>query len=62
MDVLKSVQAAGKNLHISISPEEVEEALAMLSARGLYIVTYAESQAQAEELLEHAENWSVDRG
>ncbi|MGC9349562.1 MAG: hypothetical protein ACP5JG_15600 [Anaerolineae bacterium] len=62
MDVLKKVQAAGKNLHISISPEEVEEALSMLSARGLYIVTHAKNQTLAEELLEQVESWSVDRG
>lgn len=61
VDVLKKVQAAGKNLHISIPPEEVEQALSMLSARGLYIATNTEYQAQAEELLRQAERWSVDR-
>lgn len=61
VDVLKKVQAAGKNLHISIAPEEVEQALSILSARGLYIATHTENQAQAEELLRQAESWSVDR-
>jgi hypothetical protein len=62
MDVLKKVQAAGKNLHISIPPEGVEEALSMLSARGLFIVTHAEDQTHAEELLRQAECLSTDRG
>ena len=61
-DVLKKVQAAGKNLHITISPDEVEPALAVLSARGLFIQTWTETQTQAEELLAQAERLSVDRG
>jgi len=62
VEVLKKVQAAGKNLHIAIASEEVEQALSLLSARGLFIKTWTETQAQAERLLEQAENWSVDRG
>lgn len=62
IDVLKRVQAAGKNLHISIAAEEVEQALSMLSARGLYISTHTENQTHAEELLRQAESWSVDGG
>jgi hypothetical protein len=62
MDILTKVQAAGKNLAIWIAPEKVEQALSMLSARGLYISTYAKNQTQAEELLGQAESWSVDRG
>jgi hypothetical protein len=61
-DVLKKVQVAGKNLHINIAPDDVEPALSMLSARGLFIATAAETQAQAEELLAQAERLSVDRG
>lgn len=62
MDTLKQVQAAGKNVHISIPADEVEPALAGLSARGLYIQTSAKSENQARELLRRAEQWSVDRG
>lgn len=61
-EVLKKVQAAGKNLHISIIPQEVEQALSMLSARRLFIQTCTKTQARAEELLAQAEGWSVDRG
>ena len=62
LDVLKTVQAAGKNLQIYLSPDEVEPALRVLSARGLFISTWAETEAKARDLLQHAERWSVDRG
>lgn len=62
MDVLKKVQNAGKNLQIYIPPCEVEPALRELSARGLFIHTWAETEDQARELLKNAEKWSVDRG
>ena len=37
MPVLKKVQAAGKNLHIGIPPNEIRSALRELSAKGLFI-------------------------
>ena len=60
--VLEKVQAAGRNLHISIPPEEVKPALELLSARGLYVQTWCQSEAAARQLLADAEEWSVDRG
>ncbi|MEI6808218.1 MAG: hypothetical protein WCN95_05810 [bacterium] len=62
MEVLKKVQKAGKNLHIAIPPEEVKPALEQLSARGLYISTWAGTESEAHQLLQNAERWSVDRG
>jgi hypothetical protein len=62
MDVLKKVQAAGKNLHISIPAGEVKAALGQLSARGLLISTSVETEAEARALLHLAEKLSVDRG
>ena len=56
--VLKKVQAAGKNLHIDLRPDEVEPALAELSARGLFIATSCETEAEARALLKNAEKWS----
>ena len=50
-DVLKKVQQAGKNLHISIPPQEVKTALDMLSSRGLFIETWAGSEEDAEALV-----------
>jgi len=61
MDVLKRVQAAGKNLHISIPASEVETALSQLSARGLFIDTSTGTEDEARDLLVQAERWSVDR-
>ncbi len=60
LDVLRYVQAHGKNLHIGIPPEEVEAALTLLSARGLFIQTHCESEEQAQALLRNAEKWSHD--
>lgn len=62
LDVLRQVQAAGKNLHISIPVAEVQAALGLLSARGLFINTSCQTEADARQLLEHVEKWSVDRG
>ena len=62
MDTLKKVQAAGKNLHISIPPGELRPALEQLSARGLFISTGTPTEAEARQLLRDAERWSVDRG
>ena len=62
MDILKKVQAAGRNLHIGIPASEVEQALEQLSARGLFIVTRCETEQDARDLLKCVEKWSVDRG
>jgi len=55
MDVLKKVQAGGKNLHISIPPHEVKDALENLSSKGLYISTWAHTEEEAKELIRYAE-------
>lgn len=61
METLKKVQARGKNLHITISPDEVEHALTGLSARGLFIQTSTRTEDEAVDLLKKAEKWSRDR-
>lgn len=60
LDTLRLVQAGRKNLHITIPPDEVETALSLLSARGLFIQTHCETEAQARYLLKMAEKWSHD--
>lgn len=60
LDTLRTVQAKGKNLHITIEPDEVELALELLSARGLFLATHCESEAHARYLLTMAEQWSHD--
>ena len=52
-EILETVQKAGKNLHITIAPDEVEAALDMLSASGLFIkVKRASSETEAKKLIE----------
>ncbi|MDK1031106.1 MAG: hypothetical protein QGD94_03800, partial [Planctomycetia bacterium] len=57
-DVLKKVQSAGKNLHMTIGSDEVQAALEMLSARGLFISTACSSEEEAKALLKSVEKWS----
>lgn len=63
LPLLKKVQAAKKNLWIGLEKNEVEEALSLLSARGLFIHVYPEldSKEEAETLLKNAEKWSRNR-
>ncbi len=60
MKELKKVQAAGKGLHIYISPTEVETALEELSAKGLFISTSCGSEEEAEALLKNVEKWTKE--
>ena len=62
LNTLKTVQKAGKNLQIYLSPEEVQPALEQLSARGLFISTWCRTEGEARALLANAARWSVDRG
>ena len=58
MDILKKVQAAGKNLHIGIPPEEVGDALDSLSSKGLFINTYCDTVDEGYALLKLTEKRS----
>ena len=62
LPVLKKVQAAGKNLHITIPAREVEQALSLLSARGLFINIFPglNSEKEAKDLITHVEKWSKE--
>jgi len=61
LDVLRKVQRAGKRLHISIEPQEVPQALELLSSRGLCIGTWCGSEKEALTVIEQASRLSVDR-
>lgn len=58
VDVLRQVQNAGKNLHITIQPSEVETAVRELSATGLCISTWAETEDQARALIDVCRRYS----
>jgi hypothetical protein len=62
LDALQKVQAAGKNLHISIPAGEVEKALSLLSAKGLFInvTTIMHNVKEAKALIADAEKWSKE--
>jgi hypothetical protein len=60
LDVLRTVQAAGKNLHITVAFDEVEEALSLLSSRGLFIQTWAPDEKAARDLIERVAAWTHD--
>jgi len=55
---LKKIQAAGKNLHISIAANEVKQALDLLSSKGLFIDTWCGSESEADDLLKCVKQWS----
>jgi hypothetical protein len=55
--MLKRIQAAGKRLHVNGSPEEALALARDLSPEGLFIQTWASSEAEGRELLE-----AVSRG
>jgi 5-methyltetrahydrofolate--homocysteine methyltransferase len=54
-DVLLKTQKAGKNLHITLPPQEVPLALDMLSRRGLMISTRTNSVEEAQALIRYVE-------
>ena len=62
LDLLKEIQARGKNIFITLPPSEVQTALELLSARGLFIETSCATEEEARALIRQAEKWSVDRG
>ena len=58
MDVLKKVQAAGKNLQIHLPPQEIGAALDSLSSKGLFIHTWCGSEDEARDILKLVESRS----
>lgn len=60
MPLLKRIQAAGKNIVMSVGIGEVEELMRELSSKGLMLVTEAETEDDARELLRKVETWTHD--
>ena len=54
----REVQAAGKNLVLCLPPEEIPEALSVLSTRGLLIETSCRTEQEARDLLRAVEGLS----
>jgi hypothetical protein len=58
LPLYKKMQAAGKRLYLLAQKEEIEPLLAELSSHGLFICTQADSEEEADEILQKAEKWS----
>jgi 5-methyltetrahydrofolate--homocysteine methyltransferase len=61
LDTLRFVQRAGKNLHLSLAPQEVETALRELSPEGLFLETWCATEGEARDLLARVPQWSRKR-
>ena len=48
---LQKIQAAGKNLHISVDAKQIKPLMENLSSRGLYLVTWAKSKDEADAIV-----------
>ena len=48
---LQKIQAAGKNLHISVDARQIKPLMENLSSRGLYLVTWANSKDEADAIV-----------
>jgi hypothetical protein len=59
--IFQKIQLAGKRLYLLADPQEIEFLLENLSARGLYLNTYADSEEEANRLIGKVEKWSVNR-
>lgn len=56
--VLKRIQEAGKNLVISVAPEQVMTLMENLSSKGLYLLTSVPTQYDADELMKLVSKWT----
>lgn len=53
--ILKKIQAAGKCLHLSIRPDQIEPLLTELSSKGLFLATGAENEEEAKSIIKLVE-------
>ncbi len=56
--LLKRIQAAGKSLHLSVWPHEIQLLLEELRPEGLMLSTRVNSEAEARDLLEKVAEWT----
>jgi hypothetical protein len=57
--LLKRIIAAGKAVHLSVSPADIEGLLEDLPPEGLYLQVGCGSESEARELLADVERWSM---
>jgi hypothetical protein len=56
--LLKRIIGAGKRVHLSVAPGEIEDLVADLPPEGLFLQTGCASEAEARELIRQVERWS----
>ena len=59
--IFQKIQKAGKNLYLLVDPSEIELILGNLSARGLFLNSYADSEEEANRMIHNIDKWSYDR-
>ncbi len=59
--IFQKIQKAGKKLYLLVEPSEIEFLLDHLSARGLFLNSWADSEQEAMHLIDKVGKWSVDR-
>ena len=57
---LKKIQAAGKNLHIAVSAQQIRPLMENLSSRGLYLTTWANSREEADAIIKDVSRMTHD--
>ncbi|MBL7112295.1 MAG: hypothetical protein ISS19_10190 [Bacteroidales bacterium] len=59
--IFQKIQKTGKKLYLLVDPTDIEFILENLSAKGLFLNTYADSEEEANNLIRKVEKWSVNR-
>ena len=57
---LRKIQAAGKNIVISVEPDQIRPLMENLSSRGLYLLTWADSKDEADAIVKDVARWTHD--
>ena len=57
---LKKIQAAGKNLLIIVSPNQIQPLMEALSSRGLFLLVNADSKDEADAMIRDIAKWTHD--
>ncbi len=59
--LLQRIQAAGKNIHIEATFDDLEPLITQLEPEGLMIVTHAANELEGERIMEYIEDLSAQR-
>ena len=57
---LQKIQAAGKNLHLTVEAKQIKPLMENLSSRGLYLLTWANSKEEADAIVKDVARMTHD--